>query len=279
MEVKVWQRNRAHRFSLLPHSTPPSLILSLSNWANTKKSFNNQLRGIALRWRFQLLADISKHQLSTKHHFVHILEGYGRNESLTSTSNQNGDPPHSIVMANKKIMDTDLEQKRQNIKIQNPREIRNAFQLEEKLQSALNGLRIYKKLFALASSHQPPARTTSFIVLVPLVIFCARCIIGASYARAFGTLKLKAIDKQEGERRKFRSGHWRSALRDIRELDGLDCEAPIDSTSPSEDEQISVEELSHAYKKLDQDYEKFLSECGLSKWGYWRGGTQRPEQE
>lgn len=49
--------------------------------------------------------------------------------------------------------------------------------------------------------------------------------------------------------------------------------------SPSEDEQISVEDLSHAYKKLDQDYEKFLSECGLSKWGYWRGGTQRPEQE
>ncbi|XP_008459633.1 uncharacterized protein LOC103498697 isoform X2 [Cucumis melo] len=278
MEVKVRQRNRAHRFSLLPHPTLPSLTLSLRNWANTKKSFNNQLRGISLRWRFQLL-DVSKHQLSTKHHFVHILEG---NESLASISNKNGDPPNSIVIDNKKIVDTDPEQKGQNIKIQNPRvvsKIRDAFQLEEKLQNALNGLQIYKKLFALASSRLPPARTTSFIVLVPLVIFCTRCIIGASYARVFGTLKLKAINKQEGERHKFRSGHWRSALRDIRELDGLDCEAPIDSTSPSEDEQISVEDLSHAYKKLDQDYEKFLSECGLSKWGYWRGGTQRPEQE
>ncbi|XP_008459634.1 uncharacterized protein LOC103498697 isoform X3 [Cucumis melo] len=244
MEVKVRQRNRAHRFSLLPHPTLPSLTLSLRNWANTKKSFNNQLRGISLRWRFQLL-DVSKHQLSTKHHFVHILEG---NESLASISNKNGDPPNSIVIDNKKIVDTDPEQKGQNIKIQNPRVVSKA-------------------------------RTTSFIVLVPLVIFCTRCIIGASYARVFGTLKLKAINKQEGERHKFRSGHWRSALRDIRELDGLDCEAPIDSTSPSEDEQISVEDLSHAYKKLDQDYEKFLSECGLSKWGYWRGGTQRPEQE
>ncbi|XP_038890845.1 uncharacterized protein LOC120080288 isoform X2 [Benincasa hispida] len=203
----------------------------------------------------------------------------GRSESLTLNPNQNGDPTHSISVANKRIKDTDLEQKGQNIKIQNPRAIRDVYQLEEKLQSALNELRNYKKLFALASSHLPPARTTSFIVLVPLIVFCARCIIGASYARVFGTSRLETVDKREGKHHKFRSGHWRSALRDIRELDGLDCESPIDSMSPSEDEQISDEDLSHDYKKLDQDYEKFLSECGLSKWGYWRGGTQRPEQE
>ncbi|CAK9313994.1 unnamed protein product [Citrullus colocynthis] len=271
MEVKLSQRNRAHRFSflpkLLPHPTLPSLILR--DWANT--TFKNQVRAITLRWRFQL-QDISKDQLSAKHHYVRIVEG---SESLTSISNQNGDPAHSIVIANKKIMDTDLEQKGQNIKIQNPRAITYVYQLEEKLRSALNGLQNYKKLFALASSRLPPARTTSFIVLVPLIVFCARCIIGASYARVFGTSRLETVDKREGERHKFRSGRWRSALRDIRELDGLDCESPIDSTSPSEDEQISVEDLSHAYKKLDQDYQKFLSECGLSKWGYWRGGTRR----
>lgn len=49
----------------------------------------------------------------------------GRSESLTSISDQNGDPAHSIVIANKKIMDTDLEQKGQNIKIQNPRAVSN----------------------------------------------------------------------------------------------------------------------------------------------------------
>lgn len=41
MEVKVWQRNRAHRFSLLPHSTPPSLILSLRYFAIPLKSLFN----------------------------------------------------------------------------------------------------------------------------------------------------------------------------------------------------------------------------------------------
>lgn len=45
----------------------------------------------------------------------------GRNESLASISNKNGDPPNSIVIDNKKIVDTDPEQKGQNIKIQNPR--------------------------------------------------------------------------------------------------------------------------------------------------------------
>lgn len=77
------------------------------------------------------------------------------------------------------------------------------------------------------------ARTTSFIVLVPLIVFCARCIIGASYARIFGTSKLETVNKPEGERHKFRSGHWRSALRDIRELDGPDSESSIDSTVSS----------------------------------------------
>ena len=68
------------------------------------------------------------------------------------------------------------------------------------------------------------------VVLVPLIVFCAKCIIGASYARVFGTSRLKPVKEPEGERHNFRSGHWRSALREIRELDGLDSESSIYST-------------------------------------------------
>lgn len=39
--------------------------------------------------------------------------------------------------------------------------------------------------------------------------------------------------------------------------------------------EISLEEASHAYRKLEHDYQEFLSQCGMSKWGYWRGGSQR----
>ncbi|MBA0729688.1 hypothetical protein Golax_025526 [Gossypium laxum] len=44
--------------------------------------------------------------------------------------------------------------------------------------------------------------------------------------------------------------------------------------STSEDEaNIQNEEASEDYGRLEHDYQKFLSECGISKWGYWRGGS------
>lgn len=46
----------------------------------------------------------------------------------------------------------------------------------------------------------------------------------------------------------------------------------VQGTSSDQD-QSSFEDESHAYSKLEHDYQKFLSECGISKWGYWRGGS------
>ena len=44
----------------------------------------------------------------------------------------------------------------------------------------------------------------------------------------------------------------------------------------SEDQdQISYEDESHAYRKLEHDYQEFLAQCGMSKFGYWRGGSPR----
>ncbi|KAF2296953.1 hypothetical protein GH714_013511 [Hevea brasiliensis] len=72
-----------------------------------------------------------------------------------------------------------------------------------------------------------------------------------------------------------RGMRWKYALSDI-EDPNLDSESRIESNSISEDqEQILFEDMSHAYSKLEHDYEKFLSECGMSKWGYWRGGFHR----
>ncbi|RVW29132.1 hypothetical protein CK203_096781 [Vitis vinifera] len=48
----------------------------------------------------------------------------------------------------------------------------------------------------------------------------------------------------------------------------------LEDYNPSEVQtQGSAEEVSHAYGKLEHDYQQFLSECGISKWGYWRGGS------
>lgn len=43
--------------------------------------------------------------------------------------------------------------------------------------------------------------------------------------------------------------------------------------NPPEDVTVPFEDISHAYTKLEPAYLKFLSECGISKWGYWRGGS------
>lgn len=47
------------------------------------------------------------------------------------------------------------------------------------------------------------------------------------------------------------------------------------SLQPSwdEKEQFRFEDTSHAYNKLEGDYQKFLSECGMGNYGYWRGGS------
>ncbi|KAK8651618.1 hypothetical protein V6N13_141211 [Hibiscus sabdariffa] len=46
--------------------------------------------------------------------------------------------------------------------------------------------------------------------------------------------------------------------------------------SPSEDEAyIQYEEAPEDYGRLQHDYQKFLSECGISECGYWRDGSPR----
>ncbi|MFQ6650271.1 hypothetical protein Gotur_022010 [Gossypium turneri] len=52
------------------------------------------------------------------------------------------------------------------------------------------------------------------------------------------------------------------------------CQQNWKLLSTSEDEaNIQNEEASEDYGRLEHDYQKFLSECGISKWGYWRGGS------
>lgn len=48
----------------------------------------------------------------------------------------------------------------------------------------------------------------------------------------------------------------------------------VQNTSEDQEQNL-YEDMSRAYSKLEHDYEKFLSECGMSKWGYRRGGFRR----
>ncbi|XP_020531787.1 uncharacterized protein LOC18448485 isoform X4 [Amborella trichopoda] len=70
------------------------------------------------------------------------------------------------------------------------------------------------------------------------------------------------------------SMRWKFALSEIREMGIVDAESRENPDGDSQDQELdSLEEVAEAYTKLEPAYQKFLSECGMSKWGYWRGGS------
>ncbi|KAH7568295.1 hypothetical protein JRO89_XS07G0272800 [Xanthoceras sorbifolium] len=178
----------------------------------------------------------------------------GRGENLTSISKQYGVSVNSIIEENTSIVDVDLVFQGQQLKIPSSaaEEIRAAFPFH----------------------YQAKPTTGYFLVLVPLLAFCIRCMIGAFRTRVAGDSRHQAVNESKGHHRGSKSMRWKSALSDITEADIPEHESRLDSNDSSEDQaQTSFEDTSLAYSKLEHDYEKFLSECGLSKWGYWRGGS------
>ncbi|PON74515.1 LysM domain containing protein [Parasponia andersonii] len=246
---------------------------------------------ISKKWRFRI-QEMSKGQCSTKHYLVHVVK---RGETLTSISKQYGVPVYEIVAANKNIRNVDFVFEGQHLNI--PSAAKNIevierswsayFKLPEKDHGSLNILngvldqKNFKVLYSRCVPHGFPsyhqARTIGcFLVLVPLMTFCIRCIMGAFHTRVFGELRHQAVKESVVKHHRSRGGRWRSALGDAWEPEKTDTESIPDSTDQSEDlAQISFEEASHAYRKLEHDYEEFLSQCGMSKWGYWRGGSTR----
>ncbi|XP_059451230.1 uncharacterized protein LOC132182038 [Corylus avellana] len=202
----------------------------------------------------------------TKQYFVHVVK---EGETLSSISKQYGISIYAIAAANKNILDIDLVFKGQRINIPSATgDSQVAFKLLQNPLGSLNildGLLEHKNFIALSSHSFPHAKTTGyFLVLVPLIAFCIRCIIAAFHTRAAGELRSQVVSESEGRHPGCRSVRWKSALSDIRETDNLDAESSPHSYSDSDDQsQASFKEVSHAYSKLEQDYQKFLSECGM----------------
>lgn len=83
-----------------------------------------------------------------------------------------------------------------------------------------------------------------------------------------------AGNKLQDVRQASGSMRWKLALRDLSDPDASYSDSrPEINTVTDDREYLQSEELLRAYAKLDHDYQKFLSECGMSKWGYWRGGS------
>ncbi|RWR92685.1 DNA-directed RNA polymerase subunit beta [Cinnamomum micranthum f. kanehirae] len=259
--------------------------------SNSSRNENRALtkrfrRGLTERWDFTQARELlkSRRRYSPKLFLIHVVK---EGETLTSISRLYGVSIQSIVAVNASIVDVDfvLEGQRLNIPFRAEETKMDPgwkIQLDsrsshEKCQSPLNSLAAPEscKLSRFLSSHhlQNAKPTGYFLVLVPLIAFCIRCIIGTIQHRVAKDLKHQAANKPKAHNQGSRSIRWKSVLSDSRDSDAADTESSQDSVNPPEDVTVPFEDISHAYTKLEPAYLKFLSECGMSKWGYWRGGS------
>ncbi|KAK4413411.1 hypothetical protein Salat_2753700 [Sesamum alatum] len=262
----------------LAQSSLPTAIFSSSSF------FTKHFTLLAQRWKLHIQRISWKDQDINKKILVHVVKD---GENLTSISKLYGVPIHDIAAVNKDIVDVDLVSEGQHLNIpsasagyaQGSHFEGDKFH-EHPLPKATPCLefntRQWNQILTIPSSCRLPlAKTTgSFLVLVPLIAFCIRCIIGACQNRVTRNLRRQAVNKSGVHRDRCNSMRWKTVLSELRDPDALDAESEMDSDPFSEEqEQVHFEESFHSYAKLEDDYQKFLSECGMSNWGYWRGGS------
>ncbi|XP_077224749.1 uncharacterized protein LOC143858042 [Tasmannia lanceolata] len=296
MEAKLNQ-NQETRFLkswARPISNPSTSYSFCLNPRERKKgSLTKYFQDLSERWNFLQMREPSKRQYPSNQLLIHVVK---EGETLTSISRQYGVSIHAIAAVNENIVDVDfvLEGQRLSIpldaektrmvptwkRLSTLRDVRLRCQSSFNISGALEN----HKIFTVPSSHHLQlAKTTGcFLVLVPLTAFCIRCITGAFHHRVASELKQRAINESKVHHHGSRSVRWRSVLNDIREPD-VDAETRQDSFSNPEDEpmqnnpgdepQVPFEDISHDYTELELAYQKFLSECGMSRWGHWRGGS------
>ncbi|KAF8025463.1 hypothetical protein BT93_F2334 [Corymbia citriodora subsp. variegata] len=261
-----------------PSIHPPRF--SLKSWASYQKSFRKHFRGLAGTWSFHV-SKILKSQDFTEEFSVHVVK---EGETLSSISKQYGIPIYTIATLNRSIVDLELVYEGQVLKI--PLSKIYAEKTEKKkllkfdtqkywnMSKMLDAISQQKSFTVLIPRQSPYAKTTGyFLVLVPLIAFCIRCITSVLCTRVADYLRREDVIEPKQHHQVPKSKRWKSALLDAKELDVSDPESKSDIGCPSEGQaQSSSEDAFQAYGKLEEDYQRFLSECGISNSGYWRGG-------
>ncbi|KAM7278762.1 hypothetical protein ACFE04_005896 [Oxalis oulophora] len=229
----------------------------------SKTSFKKHIRDLTLKWRIQL-EEISQGQQQHSS-FTHIVK---QGETLTSISKLYGISIYSIAAANKNVLPLDLVFYGQHLNIPMYAAGRTTMEKMQRLRNTLEFSR--ENVFTMLRNHHlPHAKTTGFfLVVVPLIAFCIRCIISAVNSKVVKRAGEIGLNRSKGHPHasESKSQRWRCALSDISDPDNLQ------SNVEDDEEQVSSKELSIAYEKLEHDYAKFLSQCGMSRWGQWRGG-------
>ncbi|KDP45645.1 hypothetical protein JCGZ_17252 [Jatropha curcas] len=216
-----------------------------------------------------------KGQGSNNHCLVHVVKD---GETVESISKQYGVSIDSIAAANKLDMNILFKGQLLNIPafgMEDPQltKKRESF-IFYKQERSQDGFLNRKAFTMLLTSHglshacllnNRTKSTGYFLFLVLVIAFCIKCIIGVFHSGDPRDTELQTSDEsRKNHRDQPRSMRWKSALIDV-EGPNLDSDLRPDSNNASEDQDSNFfEDMSHAYSKLEIDYQKFLSECGIS---------------
>ncbi|KAL3641472.1 hypothetical protein CASFOL_016440 [Castilleja foliolosa] len=204
---------------------------------------------------FTLLAQRSKGQYISKKLLVHVVK---EDETLSSISKLYRVSVLEFAAANKgKISNADLVFKGQHLNIHSAiAQFSQVTMVSDDLQR-----------FIIPSDTTPKTTTGLLLVLVPLIFICIRCVMGAFRNIVDRKLRNRAANKS-GVKSNNNSMRWKNVLSDE------ESEHIPDQTS-DEHEQFHSEVILDAYLKLEDEYQQFLSECGVSNAGYWRRGSPK----
>ncbi|CDP18862.1 unnamed protein product [Coffea canephora] len=206
-----------------------SVLVKVSRKVSNHKNFHLH----AQRWRCQIRGMSSKGRHSMLKHVV--KEG----ETLTSISKLYGVAIYEIAAANKDIVDVDLrpssvfEGQHLNIPLSTAvplqmQKSERALSSDPSLDERTSRLELFssclnQKMFSFLSVHKLSyAKSTGyFLVLVPLIAFCIRCIIGALCNRVAGDMKHNVNESEEHHHGSKRI-RWKFALQHLKDPDALD---------------------------------------------------------
>ncbi|KAE8693495.1 Zinc finger and BTB domain-containing protein 11 isoform 1 [Hibiscus syriacus] len=273
MEVKL-----SHKRHFLLSKSPlsdhtkasfPPRTLQFKPWAAAEIQ---RFQGLVKKWRLQ--------NETKDYSCAHAVKG---GENLSSISKMYGVSVHSIAAANKNIMHIDLVFQGQLLNIPAPSLLDTELDRVKK-NRLLHSIRALKApsgktLFTVLTSHRlSKAKSTGyFLVAVPLIAFCIGCVISTFLTRVSRGIRQQAVDKSLTLHHGAKGMRWKSALSDTVEGNVFDSKSGLDSIGPSEDEAyIQYEEAPDDYGRLEHDYQKFLSECGITDFGYWRDASPGP---
>ncbi|XP_065848208.1 uncharacterized protein [Euphorbia lathyris] len=278
MELKQHMNGISHDTHLspsLPNLLPSSIhCCRFKPWINTKISIRKHFE----LWRFHILQMLKPYiQNPNQHHSAHAIK---RAQTLNSILRQYGVSIDLIAAGNKNTMDVDFLLKYQLLgsltfaPAANQLIKRSNFSSVHQVGlvgSSFDRNSEEKPLRILTTTHGFPHAKSSgyFLVLVPLIAFCITCLVGAFCTRVQKDNESHAFDESRKHKGQPKSTRWKHALSYNSETDNT-----VSESGPEDEDENVFED---AYSKVENDYQKFLSECGISECGYQhrRGGIHQ----